>query len=272
MAAARIATSTIEAAQSGDRQALESLLEGVQDQIHALSRRILVDVEDAREATQEILILVLTKLSTFRGESAFSTWVYQVAVRYLVNAKKLRARDPGLTFEMFAADLEDGLVADPPKAPDQELQLKELRTSCTMAMLLCLTTDLRLTYALGEIFDLDHAEAAEVLEISPATFRKRLSRARSAVYKFTARSCGLVNSSAPCSCPRRLPSALEKGRIDVSTFPNSGTDLQSYQSVENKIGSVIDALKGYELLRAVPHHRCPEDIRHQLTEILSPRM
>ncbi|QDG74624.1 RNA polymerase sigma factor [Labrenzia sp. PHM005] len=272
MAAIWIAQETVDAAQGGDRQALESVLAGAQDQVHALARRILVDVEDAREATQEILILVLTKLSTFRGESAFSTWVYQIAVRYLVNAKKLRARDPGLTFEMFAADLENGLVADPPKAPDQDLLLNELRTSCTMAMLLCLTLDLRLAYVLGDIFELDHSEAATILEVTPAAFRKRLSRARSAVHAFTAQNCGLVNQSAPCSCPRRLPAAMASGRITLNDYPNSGEGADSFQAVKRRIGSVVDALKSYELFSAVPDHRCPDDIRHQLTEILSPNI
>ena len=65
-------------------------------------------------------------------ESRFSTWVYRVAVRYLVSAKKVRDRDLGLTFDAFAADLEDGLVSEPPKAPDEVLLLNELRISCTM--------------------------------------------------------------------------------------------------------------------------------------------
>lgn len=272
MAFITIAQETLEAAQGGDRQALECVLAGIQDQVHTLARRILVDVEDAREATQEILILVLTKLSTFRGESAFSTWVHKIAVRYLINARKLRTRDPGLTFELFAADLENGLVADPPTTPYHDLLLNELRTSCTMAMLLCLKLDLRLAYVLGDVFELDHSEAADILEITPAAFRKRLSRARSAVHAFTAQSCGLVNQSAPCSCPRRLPAAMATGRITQNEYPNSGDSADSYQVVKHRIGSVVDALKNYELFRAVPDYRCPGDIRRRLTEILSPSL
>ncbi|WP_428672891.1 RNA polymerase sigma factor [Roseibium sp.] len=269
MTAITVTADRIKAAQDGDRKALGEVLEGVQDQVHKLSRRILVDPEDAREATQEILILVLTKLSTFRGESAFATWVYRVAVRYLLHSKKIRDRDPGLTFEAFAADLETGLVADPPDAPDHALLLNELRISCTMAMLLCLTMELRLAYVLGEIFELEHGEAAEILELAPAAYRKRLSRARSEVVAFTGRHCGLASLSARCLCPRRLPAAIKAGRIVPGHTPNSEGADESYSEVRSRIGTVIDSLKAFRLQQAVPEERCPQDIRAQLTGILS---
>lgn len=267
-----VSADEVKAAQDGDRQALEGVLSGVQDQVHHLARRILVNPEDASEATQEILILVLTKLSTFRGDSAFSTWVYRVAVRYLLGARKIRDRDLGLTFDAFAADLETGLVADPPDAPDQALLYNELRVSCTMAMLLCLTMDLRLAYVLGDIFELDHGEASEILELAPAAYRKRLSRARREVMDFTSSHCGLVSGQAKCRCPRRLPAAIAAGRIHPGQTPNSAESTESYGEVSRRISSVIDSLKTFELQRAVPRQRCPSEIRTRLTEILSPSL
>lgn len=270
MVAFSISADRITAAQEGDRQALEEVLTGVQDRVHHLARRILVNPDDAGEATQEILILVLTRLSTFRGDSAFSTWVYRVAVRYLLGAKKIRDRDLGLTFDAFAADLETGLVADPPEAPDEALLLNELRISCTMAMLLCLTMDLRLAYVLGDIFELDHGEASKILDLTPAAYRKRLSRARGEVMAFTSRHCGLVSDTAPCSCPRRLPAAMAAGRIRRGQTPNSTGARENYSDVRDRIGTVIDSLKTFELQRAVPQQHCPAEIRNQLTDILSP--
>jgi len=270
MTAIAVTAGQVAAAQDGDREALEEVLAGVQDRIHHLARRILVDPEDAKEATQEILILVLTRLSTFRGDSAFSTWVYRVAVRYLLNARKIRDRDIGLTFDQFAADLETGLVADPPKAPDEALMFNELRISCTMAMLLCLSMESRLAYVLGEIFELEHVEAAEILDLTPAAFRKRLSRARQDVTGFTSRHCGLVAERAGCLCPRRLPAAMAAGRVVPGKTPNSAGSPESFDEVRRRISGVIDSLKTFELQRAVPELRCPVEIRNQLTEILSP--
>ena len=68
----------IEDAKNGDRAALEAVVRDVQDNVHRLAMRILVNPDDALEATQEILITVVTKLSTFEGRSAFKTWVYQI--------------------------------------------------------------------------------------------------------------------------------------------------------------------------------------------------
>lgn len=270
MTAITVSSEQVAAAQEGDREALEDVLSGVQDQIHQLARRILVNPDDASEATQEILILVLTKLSTFRGDSAFSTWVYRVAVRYLLSARKIRDRDLGLTFDAFAADLETGLVADPPAAPDEALLVNELRVSCTMAMLLCLSLELRLAYVLGDILELEHGEASEILELTPATYRKRLSRARSDVMGFTSSHCGLVGSSAKCLCPRRLPAAIKAGRIIPGQASNSAGARENFAQVRERIGAVIDSLKAFELQRAVPEQRCPAEIRTKLIEILSP--
>ncbi|MET1413361.1 RNA polymerase sigma factor [Roseibium sp. HPY-6] len=269
MTSGDVSLETVTAAKAGDRKALEDVLAGLQDRIYSLAMRVLVNPDDAGEATQEILIQILTKLSTFRGESALSTWAYQIAVRHILNARKLRDRDLGLTFEMFATDLETGLVADPPAAPDQALLLNELRISCTMAMLLCLTLELRLAYVLGDVFEMDHAEASRILELTPAAYRKRLSRARAEVIAFTSQHCGLVSNQAKCSCPRRLPAALKSGRIRSGSYPNSAGASVDYAAAKQQIASVVDDLKTFKLQQAVPGQMCPEDIRGRLTRMLS---
>ncbi|WP_434053946.1 MAG: RNA polymerase sigma factor [Roseibium sp.] len=270
MTIADVPQAVIKAAQQGDRVALEKVLQGVQDRIYNLARRILVNPDDASEATQEILIRILTKLSTYRAESAFSTWAHRIAIRHILSAKKLRDRDPGLTFEMFAADLESGLVADPPEAPDEALLLNELRVSCTMAMLLCLSMDLRLAYVLGDVFELDQSEACAILELQPATYRKRLSRARAEVIAFTSRHCGLVSENTKCLCPRRLPAAIQAGRVQPGAYPNSAGSRLSYADARDEIGAVVEDLKTFKLQQAVPRRDCPQDIRSELTRILSP--
>lgn len=203
----------IKLAQDGDAAALEGLVRAIQDDVHRLALRMLADREAAQDAAQEILIRVVTKLSTYRGDSRFSTWVYRVATNYLLTARKVIARDPGLSFQMFSEDLLNGLADDQNAAPDDHVLINELRIKCTMAMLLCLDRDHRAAYVLGEILELNHDEAASVLEITPANFRKRLSRARKSVQDFTAASCGLASKSAACSCRKRLPAAMAAGRV-----------------------------------------------------------
>ena len=78
----------IDLAANGNSAALEKLLASVQDFVFNLSLRMLGTLSDAEDATQEILIKVMTNLFTFRKESEFTTWVYRIAVNYLINYKK----------------------------------------------------------------------------------------------------------------------------------------------------------------------------------------
>ncbi|MFY0679075.1 MAG: RNA polymerase sigma factor [Thalassovita sp.] len=209
----------IDKATAGEAKALEQLVRSSQDNVHRLAVRMMADPVLAEDATQEILIRVITKLSTYRGDSAFSTWVYRIATNYLLTARKVLARDPGLTFDIFEMDLKDGLVDDAQAAAEDHVMINELRLRCTMALLLCLDRPHRAAYVLGDILELSHGEAAQVLEIEPATYRQRLSRARSKVEDHTSRSCGLANADAACSCPRRLPTAIAKQRVGATPDP-----------------------------------------------------
>lgn len=211
-----ISKTDIALAKDGDAKALEALVRGIQTRVHKLALRMLADPVAAQDATQEILIRIITKLSTYRGDSSFETWTYRVGTNYLLTARKIIANDPGLSFQMFADDLLNGLADEDNAAPEDHVMLNELRVKCTMAMLLCLDREHRAAYVLGEVLEFDHAEASEVLEISPSNFRKRLSRARTGVQDFTASMCGLANPAAPCSCRKRLPVAMASGRIGTS--------------------------------------------------------
>lgn len=65
-------------ANNGNRQALETVVSKISDKIYGLALRMLNDLQDAEDETQEILIKVITHLSDYREESAFSSWVYRV--------------------------------------------------------------------------------------------------------------------------------------------------------------------------------------------------
>jgi DNA-directed RNA polymerase specialized sigma24 family protein len=64
--------------------------------------------EDAQDATQEILLRVVTHLSSFRGDSSFMTWVYQIAANHLLSCGRSRLEAQRLTFESFGKDLGEG--------------------------------------------------------------------------------------------------------------------------------------------------------------------
>ncbi|GAA6142741.1 RNA polymerase sigma factor [Hydrogenophaga sp. 5NK40-0174] len=264
-----IQTTDIEAAKQGDAKALETLVRGVQGRIYRLALRMLVNPAAAQDATQEILIRIVTKLSTFREDSRFETWVYRVATNYLLTARKIIANDPDLSFQAFGEDLLGGLVDEAQASPEDHIMLNELRLRCTMAMLLCLDPPHRAAYVLGEIIEFDHAEAAEALDISPGSFRKRLSRARSMVQAFTVEYCGLADTKARCTCRKRLPAAVAMGR--VGTAPSAEfAQAPTFAEVEAQALHTQASLVAAKLQRATGPLTPLHDYAAEVLEVVNP--
>ena len=75
----------VDQAVAGDKDALETVILSVQDLVFNLSLRMLGTFPDAEDATQDILLKIITHLSSFKGDSAFSTWVFSIAANHLKN-------------------------------------------------------------------------------------------------------------------------------------------------------------------------------------------
>jgi RNA polymerase sigma factor (sigma-70 family) len=255
-------------AQQGDRAALEGLLRGLQDPLYRLALRFLGLAEPARDATQEILILVITLLSTFRGESAVSTWAYRVASRHLLRERKQTRR---FTFEALQASL-----SQPPNEIDPDLLAsaedrllqEELFLGCTQAMLNSLDVPQRLAFVLGAILELEASECALVLEISEVAFRKRLSRARSTLDAFVAKQCGVANPENPCRCAYQVNYARSQGRLDPLRFRFAQATDQTSLEALHTFGEIKRVRRSLELYRAQPVARAPEDFAEHVRAMI----
>jgi RNA polymerase sigma factor (sigma-70 family) len=244
-------------AKGGDRSALESVVRAVQQDVYGVALRFLWHPQDAEDATQEILIRVITGLGGFRGDSGFRTWVYRVACNTLLTLRKQRMEQRSMSFEEFGEDLARGLSDDPLYVEhdvEHELLLEEVKIGCTLAMLLCLDRNHRLAYILGEIVELDHHEAAEVLETTPAAFRKRLSRARASITSFVTSRCGLVNPANACRCRRRVATAIDLGRVHPAKllFASSLDRAKRFPHVLVKIRQFEETRRVAALYRSYP--------------------
>lgn len=89
---------------NGDKKALEQLLVSVQDLVFNLSLRMLGSIVDAQDASQDIMIKIITNLSSFKQSSSFSTWVYRLSVNSLLNYKKSFLSKQRLSFEVFSSE------------------------------------------------------------------------------------------------------------------------------------------------------------------------
>jgi RNA polymerase sigma factor (sigma-70 family) len=233
----------------GDRNSLEALMKNIQQNIFNLSMRFLSIREDAEDATQEILVKIITNLSKFEGKSKFTTWTYRIAVNHLLNIRKSRLEQQ-LNFSLFGEDIGQGLKqSDPYYEPDKELLAEEVKIGCTLGMLLCLDRNLRIAYILGELFELSSREAAEVLDITPENFRKRFSMARQTLQHFMNSWCGLVNRNNNCRCHKRINYALSNGRVDRKklNYVSENLLMQSKQEME-KLYSVSEVFKSHPSL------------------------
>lgn len=264
---------TVEQAAGGDKAALETILSSVQDMVFNLSLRMLGLVPDAEDAAQEILIKVMTHLSSFRGESNFSTWVFRIAVNHLKSYKKGMFAQRPLSFECYGEDIASGREADVPDMSggvDRALLEQELKLSCSNVMLQCLDAENRAIYILGTMFRLDSRIAAEILDLSPEAYRQRLSRIRKKVGAFLAQYCGLSGTGI-CSCKRRVDYAVMTQRLNPAHLAFQEMETCGYE----ELTACTDAMEQLDNLSQVfagmPAYRSPETVTAQIREMMASR-
>ncbi|MFZ5892548.1 MAG: RNA polymerase sigma factor [Myxococcota bacterium] len=259
-------------AQAGEREALEALVRALQDPLYRLALRFLGHPEAARDATQEILILVITQLSSFRGESSINTWAYRVASRHLLRRKKQqREVARRFTFDTLEAELGQppNAIADTALASAEERLLEEeIFLGCTQAMLRALDPPLRIAFVLGAVLELDASDAARALEISEVAFRKRLSRARLALDEFVAKNCGVANPAAPCRCAYQVNHATRQGRFDPNCLRYASKTARTSLETLRAFGEIAGVRRALELYRAQPEFRAPEDFAARIRSLI----
>ncbi|HET6949780.1 MAG TPA: RNA polymerase sigma factor [Acidimicrobiales bacterium] len=255
----------VDRAQRGDGRAVEAVLAAVRDDVHRLALRMTGCPDDALDATQEILVKVLTRLSTFTGEAAFPTWVHRVTTNHLLDRRHSAVERLEHTFGTFADDLHDGLTPVAPNAgPELDLLAREVKHGCTLALLCCLDREARVAYVLGEVFSVSSTEGAWICETTEAAYRKRLSRARAAVRAFVSEHCGLIAPTlARCHCRKRVPAAVRLGRVDPAVVEHA-----SAGDVEDAVAEMEALYDTAGLLRSVPDAIAPDEVAVRIRSLL----
>ena len=240
----------------GDGQALEELLRSTSGLVFNLALRFLGTVHDAEDASQEIAVKIMTRLSTFRKESAFSTWVYRIAVNPLKDCRTHQFANAPFSFEMYGADIVDERAKDVPdlsEGVDRGMLARELKLSCTNVMLQCLDADSRCAYVLGTMFKVDSSTAADVLGITPEAYRQRLSRARKTVAEFLGAYCQ-HGGAETCSCERRVNFAIATHRLAPHNLEY--LELTEEERAQDAFVDAMDEMDGYaSLFDRLPSYR-----------------
>jgi RNA polymerase sigma factor (sigma-70 family) len=233
-------------AQAGDRDALESLVRRHQAWVFNIALRMMWRRDLAEDATQEILIKVVTKLSTFRAQSEFRTWLYRIAVNHLLNLRKSEIEQKLSTFTDLSRALDatpELDLPDPQTVPvEMPLLIHEAQVGCMSGMLLCLDRRQRMAFILGEIFGVNSDVGADVMEISSDNFRQLLSRARRDLYQFMQNKCGLINSANPCRCAKKTRGFMQMGFLDPDNLQFTKTRLARIDEVAPDRLSELESL------------------------------
>jgi RNA polymerase sigma factor (sigma-70 family) len=206
---------------SGDRESLTALLQRHQPFIYNVALKMINNVADAEDVTQEIFIKIITNLAKYdAGKSKFTTWLYRIVVNHIFDLKKQQYEVLVEGFEDFFSAIEGSRVIELTEQEEQEmaLQIEESKVACMSGMLMCLDREQRMIYILGALFDIDHNLGAEIFGISSDNFRQKLSRAKKDLHQWMHNRCGLVNTDNPCRCPKKTKGFIENGWVEAENM------------------------------------------------------
>jgi RNA polymerase sigma factor (sigma-70 family) len=234
----------IQESKNGNKDALNLLIKNHQEYIYNVSLKFFNEIEKAQDATQEVLIKMLTNLGSYdSNKSQFRTWLYKIAFNHFLDSKKSPIeKQYEIGFENFF-----NLVQS---TPDQELdeiqisnlsmEIEEAKIACTTGMIMCLNREQRLLYIVGDLFEIDHRLGSEIFEITPANFRKKLSRARQDLYMWMNNRCGLVNEQNSCRCPKKTKGFIERGYVNSGNLKwNSDILARMNDLTEQKVDELL---------------------------------
>ena len=260
----------VDKATAGDKKALEMLVAGVQDIVFNLSLRMLGTFADAEDAAQDILLKMITHLSSFRGDSSFTTWVFTIAANHLKDYKKHMFAHYPLSFEYYKDDIENAQIQDVPDLTqnvEKDILAEELKMSCTNVMLQCLDVESRCIFILGTMFKIDSRIAGDILGMSPEAYRQRLSRIRRKMADFLGQYCGEYGSGR-CKCKERVNYAIQSHRLDPKRLDYTAAEEISAQTmldVKNAMEDIDELSQDFSFCKP---YRSPERTKYLIQDFL----
>lgn len=173
----------VERAQRGDKHAFELLVSKYQRKLARLLSRFIRDPAEVEDVAQEAFIKAYRALPSFRGDSAFYTWLYRIGINTAKNYLVAMGRRAPTTTEFDSEEAENfeggGLLHDI-NTPESELMTKEIAQTVNAAME-ALPEELKTAIMLREIEGLSYEDIANIMNCPIGTVRSRIFRAREAI-------------------------------------------------------------------------------------------
>ena len=166
---------------NGDRAAFDLLVVKYQSRVASIISRYVYDSQEVMDLTQETFVKAFRAIDRFRGDSAFYTWLYRIAVNTAKNFLEARGRRPQGSADVTDAEnfVDGGRLRDP-ASPERLLQREQLQKALAEAIA-SLPEELRSAFLLREYDGLSYEDIARILECPIGTVRSRIFRARDSV-------------------------------------------------------------------------------------------
>jgi RNA polymerase sigma-70 factor, ECF subfamily len=181
---------------AGETEAFGTLIQRHERRVYNLALRMMGREEDARDAVQDAFLTAMRRLSTFRGDAQFTTWMHRVTVNACYDLLRKRRRAP-----LLDAPREEGMPEREPVAPDLSDSV-DLSLDVRRA-LLEVPPDYRAAMILHDVQDLPYEEVAAILGVPIGTVRSRIHRGRVAL----ARAMGIAPRGGPAHVRERPDAA-----------------------------------------------------------------
>jgi RNA polymerase sigma-70 factor (ECF subfamily) len=240
------------AVRKGDRPAVEELLSRYEANIYRFGLRMCGNEEAAREVLQETLLAAFRNLSSFRGEAAVSTWLYQIARSFCI--KERRGEHPTEPLEGRAAER----LPEPSPSPDANAHGREIGAALAAAIA-GLPPDYREVLVLRDVEGLSAEEAAAVVGVEVGALKSRLHRARAQLRTELAALLG-EGEVGPTPCPELAQelTAYAAAEIDQAACVR----IEDHLSRCPRCAGACDALKRtVSLCRRIPGDEVPPPVR-----------
>lgn len=170
----------VERVKAGDHAAFDELVRKYENKVYQLAFRLTGDDMDAADVIQDVFVSVYTKIHTFRGHAAFSSWLYRITANAAFARLNQRKRAAAVAIEDVMPAVEEksrDLFSEWSQKPDAALFSKEARTALKQAID-SLPDDFRTVVILRDVQNLSNQDVAEILKLSIPAVKSRLHRAR----------------------------------------------------------------------------------------------
>jgi len=262
----------IKATLSGDKVAFNQLVEKHYSFTFNVCLKMLYSHQDAEDVNQEIWIKTITRLKNFHFKSAFTTWLYRIAVNHILDLKK-KSVETEITkgFDGYSENLAS--IQNQELNSEEKVILKEAveeaKISCMSGMLMCLDREQRLIYVMGDIFKIDHKIGSQIFDVSIDNYRQKLSRARKEMLNFMNNNCSLVNKNNPCTCSKKTKGFIKRGYVNPESLEfNKGFLETIFEKLVEK-SDKLDSINEEYHTRLFQNHPFEEKTTTILDEIIN---